>query len=111
MTTASASGVALSTASRSCTAVPTWTTSTPAGRFDDDGAAAAQRRHVLLGGRVFPHLGVHGGREDDRTAGGQERVREQVVGQAVSGLREDVRGRRGDDDQVGVLPDADVRDL
>ncbi len=81
------------------------------GGLDDDGAAAAERGHVLLGGRVLPHLGVHGGREDDRAAGGQERVGEQVVGEAVGGLGEHV-GRGGrDDHQVGVLADADVRYL
>lgn len=79
--------------------------------LDDDGAAAAQRRHVLLGGGVLPHLGVHGGREDDRAAGREQGVGEEVVGQAVGGLGEHV-GRRGSDHhQVRVLADADVRDL
>ncbi len=83
----------------------------PHRRVDDHGAAAAQRRHVLLGGRVLPHLGVHGGGEDDRAPGGEQCVRQQVVGEAVGGLREHVGGGGGDDDQVGPLPDADVRDL
>ena len=65
-------------------------------------AAAAQGRHVLLGGGVLPHLGVHRGREDDRTAGGEQGVGEQVVGEAVGGLGEHVGGGRGDHDQVGV---------
>lgn len=81
------------------------------GGFDHHGAAAAQRRHVLLGGRVLPHLGVHGGGEDDRAAGGEQGVGEQVVGQSVGRLGEHVGGGRGDDDQVGVLADAHVRDL
>ena len=81
------------------------------GGLDDDGAAAAQRGHVLPGGGVLPHLGVHGGREDHRAAGGEQGVGEQVVGEAVRGLGEQVGGGRGDHDQVGVLPDPHVRDL
>ncbi len=84
---------------------------TPDGGLDDDGAPAAQGGDVLLGGRVLPHLGVHRGREDDRTAGGEQGVGEQVVGQAVGRLGEHVGGRGGDDDEVGVLSDPHVRDL
>lgn len=60
---------------------------------------------------MLPHLGVHGGREDDRTAGGEQGVREEVVGDAVGRLGEHVGRRRGHDDEVGVLPDADVGHL
>ena len=81
------------------------------GGLDDDGSPAAQRRDVLLGGGVLPHLGVHGRCEDDRTAGGEERVGEQVVGEAVGRPGEQVGGGGGDDDQVGGLPDPYVRHL
>ena len=57
------------------------------GRRQHDGAAAAQRGDVVLGGRVLPHLGVHGRREHHRAARGEQRGGEQVVGPA--------RARRG----------------
>ena len=57
-------------------------------------AALAQRGDVGLGGGVLPHLGVHRRGEDHRAAGGQQRVGEQVVGQAVGGLGQQVGGGR-----------------
>ena len=62
----------------------------------------AQGGDVGLGGGVLPHLGVHRGREHDRAAGGQQGVGEQVVGQPVRGLGQQVGGRRGDHHQVGA---------
>ena len=80
-------------------------------RRQHDRAAPAERGHVLLGGGVQPHLGVHGGREHHRARGGQQRRGEQVVGAAVRGAGQQVGGGRGDDDEVGALPDPHVRDL
>ena len=37
----------------------------------DDGAATAQRGHIGLRCGVQPHLGVHGGRKDNRAVRGQ----------------------------------------
>ena len=74
-------------------------------------AAPAQRRDVGHGGRVLPHLGVHRRREDHRAARGEQRVGEQVVGQAVRGLGQQVGGGRRDHDEVGRLADPDVRHL
>ena len=74
-------------------------------------AAAAQRGDVGQGGRVLPHLGVHRRREHHRAAGGEQGVGEQVVGQAVRGPGQQVGGGRGDDDQVGLLAEPDVRHL
>ena len=71
----------------------------------------AQRGHVGLGGGVLPHLGVHRGREHDRAARGEQGVGEQVVGQAVGRLGEQVGGRRGHHDELGLLADPDVRHL
>ncbi len=83
----------------------------PLGGLDDERAPAAQRRDVVLGGGVLPHLGVHRGDEHDRAAGGEQRVGQQVVGEAVRGLGQEVGGRRRHDHEVGVLADPDVRDL
>ena len=64
------------------------------GGLDDQAAALAQGRDVGLGGGVLPHLGVHRGREHDRAPGGEQGVGEQVVGQAVRGLGQQVGGGR-----------------
>ena len=81
------------------------------GGLEDDDAAAAQGGDVGLGGGVLPHLGVHRGREDDRAAGGEQGVGEQVVGEAVGGPGQQVGGGRGDDDEVGLLAEPHVRHL
>ena len=60
---------------------------------------------------MLPHLGVHRRGEHDRAAGGEQGVGEQVVGQPVRGLGEQVGGGRGDHDEVGGLADPHVRDL
>ena len=80
-------------------------------RLEDDGAATAQRGHVVDGGGVEPHLGVHRGCEQHRTSGGQQRGGQQVVGPARDGAGQQVRGGGRDDDEVGFLPDPDMRDL
>ena len=80
-------------------------------RLEDDSAAAAQGGHVVDGGGVKPHLGVHRGCEQHRTSGGQQRGGQQVVGPARDGAGEQVRGGGRDDDEVGFLPDPDVRHL
>ena len=80
------------------------------GRLHDDRAAATQQRHVVPRGRVLPHLGVHRGHEQHRAAGREQRGGEQVVRAAVRGAGQQVRRRRGDDDEVGLLAELDVRD-
>ena len=72
-------------------------------------AAVAQQRHVVPRGRVLPHLGVHRGREQHRAAGREQRGGQQVVGAAVRGAGQQVRRRRGDDHEVRLLAQLDVR--
>src|SRR5262249_31777452 len=81
------------------------------GRLHDDGVPPAQRRDVGLGGRVLPHLGVHRRRVDDRAPRGEQRIGQQVVGQAVRGPGEQVGGGRRDHHEVGVAAQLDVRYL
>ena len=83
----------------------------PGRRGHDVHAALAEGGDVGLGGGVVPHLGVHGGSHDDRAAGGEQDVGEQVVGLAGRGAREQVGGRGGHDDEVGLLADPHVRNL
>ena len=80
-------------------------------RFEDDCAATAQRGYVVDGGGVEPHLGVHRGCEQHGTSGGQQRGGQQVVGPAGHAAGKQVRGGRRDEDEVGFLPDANMRDL
>ena len=76
-----------------------------------DRSAAAEGGHVVLGGRVQPHLGVHRRGHDDRAARGQQRAGQQVVGEAGRRPGEQVGCGGGDDHQVGLLADPHVRDL
>jgi hypothetical protein len=83
----------------------------PRRRRHDVDAALGEQGDVGLGGRVLPHLGVHGRRHHDRAPCGEQHVRQQVVGQATCGAGQQV-GRRGrHDDEVGLAPDPHVRDL
>ncbi len=77
-------------------------------RVDHHGTALAQGGHVGLGRRVQPHLGVHGRREQNRRPRGEQHVGQQVVGPAGGGSGEQVRGRGGDDHQVGLLAELDM---
>ncbi len=89
--------------------------STPVSRPDAGSSTTtprdAKRVDVRARGGVLPHLGVHGRGHHHRTSGREQRVREEVVGEAVRGLGQQV-GRGGrDDDEVGVLSEPDVRHL
>jgi hypothetical protein len=79
--------------------------------FEDHVSARTQGLHVGTRGVVLPHLGVHGRGEDHRAVGREQRVGQEVVRETVRGLRQDVGGGRGHQNEVGALPDADVRDL
>ena len=56
-------------------------------RLDDQVAAAFQDRQILLGGRMYPHIAVHRGRQHHRASesqvGGGKEVVSQPVGQAL----------------------------
>jgi hypothetical protein len=80
-------------------------------RLHDNGATRTQDCDIGAGGWMLPHLGVHRGREEHRAPGGEQCVREQIVGQALRGLGEQVGGGRCDDDEVGLAAEADVRHL
>src|SRR5699024_9753929 len=70
-----------------------------------------QHCHVLAGGGVLPHLRVHRRGHDERCPGDERRGGEHVVGAADAQPREQIGGRGGDDEQVRLLAEADVRDL
>ena len=54
--------------------------------------AAAKDGDIRLDRRVVPHPAVHRGRHDHRTACGEQERREEVVGDAVRRLRQNVGG-------------------
>ena len=89
--------------------------SAPVSRPDAGSSTMAPRRRKVATfstvAGMEPHLGVHRRREHHRTAGGQQRGGQQVVGAACDGPRQQVGGRGGDDHEVGLLADADVRHL
>jgi len=74
-------------------------------------AARTQCRHVRDRCGVLPHLGVHCGGEDDRTARGQQSGRQQVVCATHDRSRHQISGCRRDDDQIGFLSETDMRNL
>ena len=85
-------------------------TGQPSGfRFDDVHAARGQYFEIVGHRGVLPHLGVHCGGHDDRGAGGEQRGGDEIVGDAVRVLADDLRGGRRDDHEVGVLAEASVR--
>ena len=60
---------------------------------------------------MLPHFGMHRRCEKDRASGSEQGVGQQVVGEPVRGLGEQVCSRRRDDDEIGDASDQDVRDL
>jgi hypothetical protein len=76
------------------------------------GAVGAQLRHVALGGRVGPHLAVHGRGQQQRHAVDRPRQAhqaEQVVGPAMQQLGHEVGAGRRHQDGIGLAPQVDVR--
>ena len=73
-------------------------------------AAVAQRGHVGLCGRCLPHAIVHGRCDHDGARRGKQRGGDEVVGDAVGHLGDDI-GRRGrHDHQIGLLRKRDMVD-
>ena len=60
---------------------------------------------------MLPHLGVHGRRVQHRAPRGEQRGGQQVPGHPGGGPGQQVGGGGRDQDQVGSLPDPDVRHL
>src|SRR4030095_16516465 len=66
---------------------------------------------VPLHGRVIDH-GLVGDRDENhRHIGGEDQCRDQLVGDAVCNLAEEVDGGRKDDDQLDIAPEFDMRDV
>ena len=85
--------------------------SRPGRGFQHHRTAAAQRGHVVDGGRVQPHLGVHRRREQHRTSGREQRRGQQIVGPAGYRPGQQVGGGRRHHDQVGLLAELNMRHL
>ena len=71
--------------------------------------AAAERVEVRLDRGVLPHLGVHRGADEDGRSRRQQGCGQQIVGDPGRVLPEQLRGRGRDEDQVGRLAEACVR--
>ena len=74
----------------------------PFGRFDYHHAVLAQLPDVAHGGRLGPHLDIHGGGRHHRLVGGEQRGGGQVIGDAVGHFGQQVGGRRNHQQQVGL---------
>ncbi len=79
-------------------------------RLHNHVSALAQRRNIGLRGGVRPHVGVHGGRNHHRSGECQVEGGDEVVGQAVGHLGDQIRGGRRDHQQIVFLGDRDVFD-
>ena len=71
-------------------------------------AIGTQLVDVALGGRVLPHLPVHGRCHQQRDVAGQAQGGEQIVTQAMGHLGQKIGRCRGDDDGIGVAAQFDV---
>src|SRR5579859_4221909 len=79
-------------------------------RVDDFHAARPQLFDVFLGRGVVPHVDVHGRGNNYGGGGGQIKRGEKIVGDAAGEFRENVRGRRGHEEQIRALSHGDVLD-
>ena len=87
----------------------------PQARYPSSGSTmrwprCAQHLQVRLRGRVLPHVGVHGRRQHHRAGEGQIESGEEIVGQAVRELGQQVGGGGRDHQQLVLLGHADVLD-
>ena len=79
------------------------------GRTKDQCALAPQKFNVAARCRVAPHGGVHGGHKGDRRASGADQCARKVVGDAASGLGNQIGCCRHDEQQVTLAVDVNVR--
>ena len=77
-------------------------------RPDEIHATPAQCLHVLLRGGVLVHVGVHCGRNENRRARRKQRSRQPIIGDAVCGSCDEIRGGRRDEVEVCALRYGDV---
>jgi hypothetical protein len=74
-------------------------------------AALRERVQIRLGRRVPVHVHVHGGRNGQGRARGEQHRREQVVGEPGRQLCQQVGGGGRDQDHLGPVGELDVGDL
>src|SRR6185503_21362086 len=63
-------------------------------RLNKMDAIRSKLAHVSLRRRVFPHGGIHRGRDQHRSSTGEVSRAEKVVGDSVRKLSDDIGGRR-----------------
>ena len=80
-------------------------------RLDEERAARRQHLEVPLHGRVLEHVRVHRRRNEHRCLGREVQRRQEIVGDAVGELADDVRRRRRDDQQIDARRERDVLDV
>ena len=83
----------------------------PGIRTDDADAVGAELREIALRCLRRPHVRVHRRSEQDRFVGREQHGGREIVGMAAGHFRDQIRGRRRDDDQIGVARQADMADI
>ncbi len=79
-------------------------------RLDDAHAALTQNFKIGFGGRMLPHVHIHGRGHEDRRARRQIHCGQKVVCDAMRKLGENIGGRRSHDERLSPLRLADVLD-
>src|SRR5437870_915440 len=80
----------------------------PLTRVTSAPAVRLELRDVALAGGIAPHLPVHRRRNQQWAVAGETQRRQQVVGDPVRELGNEVRGRWCDDDHVCLTRELDV---
>ena len=80
-------------------------------RLDEPHAARRERVEIAPHRLVLEHLRVHRRREQHRRARRDVERRQEIVGDAVGELADDVRGRRRDEQQIDRRGERDVLDV
>src|SRR5271157_4316521 len=78
--------------------------------IDDVHAATAQEFQVRVGGRMLPHVDVHGGSDDHGSRGGGIEGAEKIVGDALCELGQYVGGGGSDQESIDGLRNRYVLD-
>ena len=67
--------------------------------------------HIMLHDIALPHVHVHRGGEEHRYLGGHDHGGEEIIGNAVGYLAQDIRRGRGDHHEIGDIGQGHMADL
>ena len=76
---------------------------------EDRDSVAAQGGNIAAGRRVFPHLAVHRRRHQQRAIAGEGQCAQQIIGEAIGELGDEISRCRRNQQRIGVARKVDVR--